>query len=211
MATITHHDKDKLVIHFGGTESLTLSWKSDHEVALTSTIERDPGDSYFNGMLDGFEALLIALYQEQVDLTLDAQLAAIQTAWDAIGNHADDGLPFEAPAAIDTAFRNAGYYLDGAETTSECAGYSRFLTFLDLEEVYSFGVVDKDSVQVYATHGSFGRLAKGTYKGCEADGEAHLTVSFTRNTDEEFDAETLVALLSRLDTAVTVFFLTRRS
>jgi len=107
---------------------------------------------------------------------------------------------------IQEVFEDHGFWLDEAESDDNCVGYSRYESIAGaIGEVYSFGVLDKDGVQVYSTHERFGELAKGQFEGCEADGQAHLTVATPA------DADALTIALDQLDEAARTFFRLRTS
>ena len=108
---------------------------------------------------------------------------------------------YEVTDAVYDAFVFHWFFLDEAESTEECAGFSRFVEY-DKSEVYSFAVVDDKGIQVYSRHDRFAELAKGVYEGCECDGAGHLTVSVP----DPKNAPALNSALHRLDAAVGKFF-----
>jgi hypothetical protein len=102
---------------------------------------------------------------------------------------------------IRNLFEEHGFWRDEAETTDECVGFSRFEEIDGCDgEVYSFGTVDQDSIQVYSTHPRFSELKKGLFEACESDGP-YLTVWAPVN-----DRVALGKALDDLDEAVRTFF-----
>lgn len=72
-------------ISLGDGEIITLTRFPEGGSLLDTTIVRDDDNAHYNGMVDGFESLILALFDADVELPTDAILAA----WEAIGNHTE--------------------------------------------------------------------------------------------------------------------------